>query len=158
MGYDLDAVDRGVLFLLQQDARNATARGMADKLDVSASTIRNRIDQLKANDVLIGYRPLIDYENTDLPHRTVLIVTVPPAEQSDIAEKILDIPGVINVREMLISQQYIYVEVLAKSSNHLSQLMNYIHELNVKIELADLIKQRRVQPLTFFEDALEPDE
>jgi len=51
----LDNVDRGILHELQVDARNRTAQEIADKVDVSASTVRNRIEALEANGVIEGY-------------------------------------------------------------------------------------------------------
>lgn len=45
MAPDLDNVDRGILHLLQLDARNTTAQEIGDKTGVSPSTVRNRIDR-----------------------------------------------------------------------------------------------------------------
>ncbi|WP_276245564.1 MULTISPECIES: AsnC family transcriptional regulator [unclassified Haladaptatus] len=44
----LDAVDKGVIYALQQNARDATTLAVGEQLDVSASTIRNRIERLEA--------------------------------------------------------------------------------------------------------------
>lgn len=68
----LDNVDRGILHLLQVDARNTTAREIADKTGVSPSTIRDRIDQSEADGVLTGYHPLIDHESADIPLHVLL--------------------------------------------------------------------------------------
>lgn len=54
MGRDLDDVDRSILYMLQQDARNSTAQDIADRAGVSASTVRNRIDQLEADGIIEG--------------------------------------------------------------------------------------------------------
>ena len=66
MGRDLDEVDRSILYLLQEDARGTSAEAMADKVGVSASTIRNRIDQLEDDGIIRGYHPEIDYEAANI--------------------------------------------------------------------------------------------
>lgn len=56
----LDEVDRGILYVLQQDARNTTISEIASEVDVSASTVRNRIDDMEAEGIIEGYYPKID--------------------------------------------------------------------------------------------------
>lgn len=58
----LDETDRGILYLLQQNARETTAAEIAEAVGVSAGTVRNRIDRLEEQGVLEGYIPDIDYE------------------------------------------------------------------------------------------------
>ncbi|WP_306061325.1 Lrp/AsnC family transcriptional regulator [Natronococcus wangiae] len=154
MGDELDTVDQGVLFFLQQDARNMTAQEMANKLDVSASTIRNRIEQLEESEVLEGYRPLINYGNINHLHRLFFVISASPTEQDEIAEDLLNIQGVISVREVLTSQQNIFVEAVAGNNNHVTRITDRLHELGVNIDRAELVKQRRIQPLALFSEAL----
>ena len=82
-GIELDDVDRGVLQLLQMDARNTTAEGMAERVGVSASTVRNRISKLEEGGVIRGYRPILDYERANLPLRVLFICTVRARERGD---------------------------------------------------------------------------
>lgn len=42
----LDNIDRAILQLLQREARHSTAVEMAEYLDVSDGTVRNRIENL----------------------------------------------------------------------------------------------------------------
>jgi len=58
----LDEVDRGILFVLQRDARNITIQEITKKVEVSASTVRNRISKLEDTDIIEGYSPQINYE------------------------------------------------------------------------------------------------
>lgn len=44
---ELDNVDRGILHELQYEARNRTAKEIADRVAMSASTVRNRITELE---------------------------------------------------------------------------------------------------------------
>ena len=48
----LDDVDRGILFLLQEDARNTTIAEIAAEVEVSNSTVRNRIERLEESRVI----------------------------------------------------------------------------------------------------------
>ena len=61
MVHNLDDVDRGILHILQGNAREATAADMGDKVGTSASTVRNRIEYLEEG-VIRGYHPELDYE------------------------------------------------------------------------------------------------
>lgn len=150
MAHELDNTDRGVLHLLQIDARNTTAQEIADKIGVSASTVRNRIDELEADGVIKGYQPEIDYEEANLPLRVLFIVTAPPTERSDFVEKLLDIKGVVDVREMLTGKRNIHIEVVGTSTSDVTRMTDAIHNLGLEIESSELIKQRRMQPFNHF--------
>ncbi|WP_293026987.1 Lrp/AsnC family transcriptional regulator [Natronococcus sp.] len=62
---ELDEVDRAILYLLQEDARFNSAADIAGKVDVTANTVRNRIQRLEERGIIRGYIPLIDYEQAD---------------------------------------------------------------------------------------------
>ena len=125
MAHELDNIDRGILHLLQVDARNTTAQEMADKVGTSASTVRNRIERLEEDGVVTGYHPEIDYEAANLPLRVLFVVTAPPTERSEFVEKLLDVRGVIDVRDS-------------------------IHEMGLEIEQSEMMKRRRTQPFDHF--------
>lgn len=150
MAPDLDNVDRGILHLLQVDARNTTAEEIADKTDVSASTVRNRIDKLEAEGVITGYYPSIDYEAANLPLEVIFVVTASPTERSDFVERLLDIKGVVNVRETLTGKRNIYIEVVGTSKSDVTRITDSIHDLGLEIERSEMIKQRRTQPFNHF--------
>ncbi|MDS0476888.1 Lrp/AsnC family transcriptional regulator [Natrinema sp. 1APR25-10V2] len=158
MGSNLDDVDRGVLHLLQQDARNTTAIDMAEQLDVSPSTIRNRIDQLEETDVLAGYQPQINYKYTEFPIQAIFVVTAAPTDRTEVVENLLEIDGVFEIREMLGGKANIHVDVLAKDNCDLSDISDEVHESNVEIERTEITKQRRTRPVTFYSDPIPPDE
>jgi len=77
----LDEVDRGILFVLQQDARNTTIAEIADEVEVSSSTVRNRIDRLEDEGVIEGYYPKINYFK--MPREVAL---VDPAETHGLSD------------------------------------------------------------------------
>lgn len=147
---DLDNVDRGILHLLQLDARNTTAQEIADKTGVSASTVRNRIDHLEAEGIIRGYHLELDYESADLPLRVIFVVTAAPTERSEYVDDILQIKGVVDVRETLTGRRNILVEAVGTSTSDITRMTDVIHNLGLEIERSDLLKQRQVQPFDHF--------
>ena len=150
MGRDLDDVDRSILYMLQQNARGATAEAMADKVGVSASTIRNRIDQLEDDGIIKGYHPEIDYEAANLPLQITFVISAPPTELQDYSEQIRGIQGVIDVREMLTGRRNIHVDVVGTSTSEITRITDAIHDTGVEIESSEMMRRRHVQPFNHF--------
>lgn len=150
MARELDDVDRGILYLLQLDARNTTSGEIADEVGVSASTIRNRIEGLEDDGVIEGYHPEIDYESANLPPRVVFVITAPPAERSDVVDQLMDDKGVVDVCEMLTGRRNVHVEVVGQSTRDVVRITDAIHDLGVEVESSEITKQRKVQPFNQF--------
>ncbi|QLG62792.1 Lrp/AsnC family transcriptional regulator [Halorarum salinum] len=150
MGRDLDEVDRSVLYLLQGDARNTTAQEIGDTAGVSASTVRNRIDQLEADGTIEGYHPEIDYEAANLPLQMTFVISASPANLPDISEQIRGIQGVIDVREMLTGRRNVHVDVVGTSTADITRMTDAIHDLGVEIESSEMMRRRHVQPFNHF--------
>ncbi|WP_226022680.1 Lrp/AsnC family transcriptional regulator [Halomicrobium salinisoli] len=146
----LDNVDRGILHELQVDARNRTAQEIADKVDVSASTVRNRIRELEDGGVIEGYHPKIDYEAADLPLQILFVCSAPPAERAEIVEKILDVRGVVDVRETLTGSCNLYVEAVGTGTSDTVRITDALHETGLSIDSSEIMRQRRVQPFNHF--------
>lgn len=150
MGRELDDVDRGILYLLQREARTTTTKEIADMVGVSPSTVRNRIDQLESSGVIRGYHPEIDYEAAGLPLLVLFICTAPATERSELAQKVLEVRGVIELREMTTGRRNIHIEVVGTSTADITRITDAIHELGLEIETTELVKQRRIQPFNHF--------
>lgn len=101
--------------LLQRDARNTTAQEIGDTAGVSASTVRNRIDQLEEDGIINGYHPEIDYEAANLPLQVTFVISAPPTELNEYSEDIRGIQGVIDVREMLTGRRNLHVDVAGRA-------------------------------------------
>lgn len=147
---ELDNVDRGILHLLQLDARNTTAQEIADKTGVSASTVRNRIDQLEADGIITGYQPSIDYEAANLPLQVLFVITASAAERSEAVKDLLNIKGVVDIRETLTGRRNLHVEVVATNTSDITRMTDSIHDLGLDIESSEILKQRRTQPFNHF--------
>ena len=150
MARDLDDIDRSILYMLQEDARNTTAQEMADSVGVSPSTIRNRIEQLEADGIIRGYHPEINYEAANLPMQITFVVTAPPTELPTHSENIRGIQGVIDVREMLTGKRNLHVDVVGTGTEDITRITDAIHETGVAIESSEMMRKRHVQPFNHF--------
>lgn len=147
---DLDNVDRGILHLLQLDARHTTDQAIADKIGVSPSTIRNRIDRLEGDGVITGYHPSIDYEAANLPLQVLFVITADPTERTEAVDDLLQIKGVVDVRETLTGRRNIYVEAIGTATTDITRMTDAIHDLGLEIESSDILKQHQRQPFDHF--------
>lgn len=147
----LDDVDRGILFALQRNARSATTTDIGDEVGVSASTVRNRIEKLEGTGVITGYSTDINYERAGFQLNTQFVCSVGPKERETTARAILDIPGVVDVREMLTGERNLYIEVVAMSTRDLAKITDSITELGVVIISSELITNHYRQPFSHLE-------
>jgi len=150
MARDLDAVDRGILHALQENAREATAAEMAEAVGVSASTVRNRIDRLESAGVIRGYHPDIDYERAGFQLHVFVLCRVPPAERSALAAELLELSGVVRVRELLTGTETLHVEAVATESAAVDDLLTDITDLGVEVVSSDIVRATHVQPFNHF--------
>lgn len=150
MGRDIDDVDRGILYLLQREARDTTAQEIADTVGVSPSTVRNRIAQLESDGIIRGYHPEIDYEKANLPLRILFICTAPATDRTRLAREVLEVQGVIDMRELMTGRENIHIEVVGTSTTDITRITDAIHSLGLRIESSELIRQRRIQPFNHF--------
>jgi len=137
---DLDHVDRCILYSLQEDARRMSASSIAERLDVSARTVRNRIDQLEDSGVINGYRLDVNYEMTGYQLHTMVVCTAPIEGREEIAKAAADVPGVINVREIMTGDQNLLVEVVGTDGDDLSRITSDLNELGLHINDEDIIR------------------
>ena len=147
----LDDVDRGILFALQRDARNTTIAEIAEEVDVSASTVRNRIEDLEAKGVIEGYYPKINYEAANLPLRVLFVCSAPAEERKELAASALDVPGVIDVREMLTSTRNIYVDVVGVDTRDLTEITNELATMGFEIVSSEIVSNHYTRPWAEFE-------
>jgi Lrp/AsnC family transcriptional regulator, leucine-responsive regulatory protein len=151
MSRGLDNVDRGILYHLQRDARNTTTQEIAETVGTSASTVSNRIEALEEDGIIIGYHPEIDYEAANLPLRVQFVCTAPATERADYAAEVLDVKGVIDVREMLVGRQNIYVEAVGTSTSDITRITDVLHNMGLTIEAAEMMRKRYIQPFNHFQ-------
>ncbi|MFH5802276.1 Lrp/AsnC family transcriptional regulator [Haladaptatus sp. CMAA 1911] len=147
----LDEVDRGILFALQQDARNTTITDIAEDVDVSASTVRNRIEEMEENGVIEGYYPKINYERANFPLHVLFVCSAPAEEREELAAAALDYHGVVDVREMLTSTRNIYIEVVAIDTSDLTGISNELATMGFEVVSSEIITNHHMRPWEEFE-------
>ena len=147
----LDEVDRGILFALQRDARNTTIAEIAEEVEASATTVRNRIAQLEDDGVIEGYYPKINYERAQFPLRVLFVCSAPSRERSGFAEQALDSHGVIDVREMLTTERNLYIEVVATDTADLTEISNALADLGFSIVSSEIISSHHIRSWAHFE-------
>lgn len=94
-------MDKYILYCLQDDARNVSSRTIAERMGVSASTVRNRIHQLEDDGIITGYSACVDFEAAGSQLHTLVVCTAPIPERSRLARQALQIDGVVDVREIM---------------------------------------------------------
>lgn len=148
--YKLDEVDKGILHVLQQDARNNSASDIAEKVDVAPNTVRNRIKNLEDANVIDGYFPHINYEQADFELRVKFVCTVPISGRQSLAEKSLAIEGVVQVTEILSGRDNLTIEAVGGDSDELTAIASQLEEIGVEISDERFIKSSRAQPFDHF--------
>ncbi len=146
MAHRLDEVDKKILYYLVKDARNTSAPTVADEVNVSAGTIRNRISQLENRGVIRGYHAAIDYERADGHLTNLLICTAPVPDREKLAKQALQIPGVVNVRELLTGRGNLHITTVGSGTGDLTRIARAISKLGIEVENEDLIQHERSQP------------
>lgn len=146
MEYRLDDIDRLVLYHLVLDARNTTAPEIAEQVNVTAGTVRNRIKQLEQHGIIRGYHAHIDYERAEGFLTGLYICSVRVSDQDQLATEVLDIPGVVNVREVMSGDNALHVKAVGEDTGTLKRIASKIESLGVTIINMNLIQQEHHQP------------
>lgn len=146
---EIDDVDRGIIHMLQKDARNHTAREIGNAVGVSAGTVRNRIEKLEADGILRGYLPDIDYERAGY-QLTILFTCTASSPSENLAEEILDEHGVVTVRKLLAGQENYHVTVVGTDTDDVSAIADSIRDCGLEIVRSEVLDEEIVQPFNHF--------
>lgn len=155
----LNNLDRRILHLLQIDARGASDTDIAEETDVTGTTVHNRIKQLEEEGIILGYNPEINYEQAGYPMRVLFICSTDLSRRSEMAEKALEVQGVVNVREMLSGEENLHIEVVAEATSNVKESTEQLDALGLRIVSSNILAEERIQPWNHFhqEMAGEPD-
>lgn len=148
--YDLDTVDKGILYMLQENARSNTTSEIGERVGVSASTVSNRINRLEAEGVITGYHPTINFRKTGFSHHLVLAGTVPMEDVSHVAKRAMAIDGVVGVRELMTNRQNMSLEVVGGTLSDIESTVQALNAIDVVVEGIEMLKRDRRQPFDHF--------
>lgn len=146
----LDETDRGILHCLQEDARNNSAADIADRVGVTANTVRNRIQRLEDAGIIETYAPVIDYEQAGYQLIVVMFCTAPIPERPALANEALELNGVVDVRELMTGKRNVVVTAVASEGENITSAANELTELGLTIENEELRKNSYLQPFSTF--------
>ncbi|WP_253736970.1 Lrp/AsnC family transcriptional regulator [Halohasta salina] len=154
---ELDDVDRGILYYLQQDARRTSSSDIADRLDLSASTVRTRLTELEDRGIVRGYHLDIDYERAGYPLYTKIICTAPIPDRDTLADRAREIHGVTAVREVMTGERNVYVNAIGTDHDDLNRITEDLDSLGLTVVDETLVRDEYVCPyhgfLGGYEDA-----
>lgn len=150
MTHHLDEIDRRIIHALMDDARNTSATMIAEGLNVSDGTIRNRIDRLEEEGVIQGYTATVDFERAGGRLTSLYMCTVPAAEREQLAVAAQAIPGVINVRVLMAGRRDLQVVAVGEDTGDLREIARSLSELDIQIEDEELVQTEIRSPYAPF--------
>lgn len=147
---ELDDVDKGILYLLQRNARRNTTTEIGEQTGVSSSTVGNRINRLEERGVIKGYYPELDYEKTGLGHHHLVGATVPLEEQDAIVDEVMEVTGVVTVHELLTNEENLLIELVARDQEEVKQALIDLNSIGVEVGRTEIMKETQTQPYNHF--------
>ncbi|MDS0258433.1 Lrp/AsnC family transcriptional regulator [Haloarcula sp. S1CR25-12] len=146
----LDDLDREILHILQVDARRRTDTDIGKELNVSGTTVANRLDALEEGGIIRGYHPEIDYEMAGYPLVVLFICTAPIADRERHAQRSLDVRGVVNVKQLLSGEQNLHIQAVAESTTRIEEISEQLDAEDLRIVRSDILSYESVQPWNHF--------
>ena len=147
---ELDALDKRILHTLQGEARHTSSNDAASALDVSASTVRNRIRRLEEDGVIRGYHADVDYETAGYQLFTLIVCTAPIPDREELAAAAADVPGVVEVQEVMTGEANVLVRAIGTDGDDLSRIGEELDELGLRVTDEDLIRNTHRRPYARF--------
>lgn len=152
----VDEIDRRVVYALMADARDTSAPMVAEAVNVSAGTIRNRINRLEEHGIIAGYHAHVDFERIGGRLTNLFMCNAPFERREAIAQWVRALPGVINVRELMGGRMNLHVLAVGADTDDLRRIGRAIAELGIEIEDEALVQNESYSPYTPFGPDDEP--
>ncbi len=146
MDHRVDEIDKRILYYLAQDARNTNATAIAEEMEVTPATIRNRIQQLEEKGILRGYLADIDYKSIDGHVSYQFTCTAPIPDRDKIVQAALEVSGVISVRELMTGKENIAITVVGSDTDDIGQVAGTLSDLGLEIEDESVIEAEYHRP------------
>jgi DNA-binding Lrp family transcriptional regulator len=146
MSLDIDRIDERIIYRLVENARSTSAPEIAEEVDVTDTTIRNRIDRLEENGVIRGYHADVDYERAKGFLTTLFMCTTNAEDRAKRAKELLQIPGVVNVREIMTGHGDLRVKAVGEDTEDMTRIASAITNRDIEIIDEDLIRREHHAP------------
>ncbi|WP_440991868.1 Lrp/AsnC family transcriptional regulator [Haloarchaeobius baliensis] len=151
----IDELDRQILFALQRDGRETSSRDIAERMDVSPSTVRKRIDRLEDQGVITGYRAEVDFDRAGYQLQVQISCSAPVPEREALADAALEVDGVVSVREIASGEENVQVRVVATDNDDLTRIAGELSELGLSVSGELLIRRETFTPWAGFDERSE---
>lgn len=149
----MDDIDRGILYLLQRDARNTTTGEIASRLGVATSTVSARLNDLEERGVVRGYRPIVDYEAADVPFTVRVDCTVSPSRRAGLVDDVVDLHNVLDVHTYHTGESNLSVTAAGPDRGSVGGVERALADLGLTVERTVLYEAKRLQPFDHFDGA-----
>ncbi|WP_138004442.1 Lrp/AsnC family transcriptional regulator [Halalkalirubrum salinum] len=146
MGYRLDEIDRRILYDLMIDARGTSAPEMAETLDVSPGTIRNRIANLEDAGVITGFRATVDFARGEGFVRSVYICTAPVEQTRSLAERAETVSGVVHVQTLTGGTQNLHVTAVGTDVSDTERIARELSAIGLSIDDQSFVHEEQHIP------------
>lgn len=150
MDLQIDTVDEQILYYLTEEARHTSAPDIAEKVDVSAPTVRNRIRRLEEEGVIRGYHADVNYQKVGGRLTNHYVCSTGNRDRKEMAQRVLDVPGVINVREIMSGKGDLRITVVGTDTDDLTRIAQGIISLGIEIDDEDLVHREYFRPYAPF--------
>ena len=154
---ELDSLDRYIIYALQVDARHTSSSDIAERMDVSSSTVRNRIGRLEEQGIIRGYHADVDYELAGFQLHTLIVCSAPIPEREEYAEAALEVSGVVDVHEVMTGEENVLVTVVGEDGDDLSRIGRELSAIGLHVVDEDLIRSHHGHPYEGFYDDIRTD-
>ncbi|HET7481330.1 MAG TPA: AsnC family transcriptional regulator [Actinomycetota bacterium] len=118
----MDAKDRAIVVLLEQDARMGYAE-IGTRVGLAASSVHDRVRKLEKAGVIAGYRAEVDMEAVGLPITAIVSLALRPSSPTDIPSRVAEFPLVESCYSVAGDNSYALV-VRAPSTRALEELLD----------------------------------
>ena len=146
----IDEVDERILYHLAEDARHTSAPDIAEEVDLAPPTVRNRIGRLEESGVIVGYHAHLNYERASGRLTNLFICTTSATKRQELAQRALDVPGVVNVREIMTGQGNLRIKAVGTDTDDITHIAQEITDLGIRIDDEGLIHREYFRPYAQF--------
>ena len=150
MVHHIDEIDKRILYCLSLDARNTTTSDIAERVEVTPATIRNRIKQLEEQGILRGYLADIDYKSIESYVKYQFRCTAAIPDRKRLAQSILEIHGVITARELMAGSSNLVITAVGADTDEITQIAHELSDLGLEINDESVIEDEYHTPYNPF--------
>jgi len=140
MSQRIDEIDKRILYYLALDARNTATTDIAEEMDVTPATIRNRINRLEEQDILRGYLADVDYKSIEGYVTYQFICTAPIPDRFHLGQSAREVSGVVSVRELMSGSTNLIITVVGAGTDEINKIAGELSDLGLKIEDESVIE------------------